>query len=515
MRFFKVNSVIHMCVLCVPSLIYLTNFRMASSKSVGSNASFAINRLRVRCGNNGQMKQGEYDHAIGQCGRELIQLLQAQFPWRPTSSAHSDRTMDPLDPLDNFGDAYTKTMHCAFLRIGDVQEGCLMYAFSGNYLEVHITMNILCKAVDRLKLMRSLQGLSATSVLKSLGFRAWKRCGADLLTNQTVAMRNALFVISDIKNTIPLSELLQKIQKSLYCVPDDHLHCFLSDIGDLCGGDAMSLFNDYIMRMQNFITDVWLSGSINKDTICRGRKRQYIRTSVAGIGSIKRNSATIEKVTALETFHGQQLWGLLKNLTAGKGICHPRTADIAYRVLLHSLFVQDEPVRFNLFHFAHGLTTFRPYSVPCHMGDFAKTESLWHLLRNVCPSPTRSYHYPLTVLIEGYRLYDLFDSQFAHCQWEDMLIGIYARAAAITKSPNTGHWVPGGSNYLLLDGMYEYYGVKQWADYTRRPLDLIRQSLDEITFKCGQGMTSALKEFYNKLEYYMFDSILQQKSLNS
>ncbi len=437
-----------------------------------------------------------------QCGRELLSLLQAQFPWRPNGDPKS--IMDPKDSLDHLCGVYDCAIKCIEAAVSNIQDECVMYAFSGNFFEVYITMSFLCRKPDRLALMRSLQCLSGKGALNSLGLRAWKTCGIEILANQTKAMKSALFFVSNLQILRLPSELLQKIQKSLFCVPKGYLHCFLSNLRGLCGVKAESLVKDYFTHLQQYIADVWLPNYISKENICRNDVRQ--QTPFA-------NGKPRDK-TALETRHGRELLNIFHNQTLVNGLCHNKTIDVGYRVMVHSLFVEDEPVRFNLFHFAHGLTIFRPLSVPCHTGDFTKITRYWELWRNVCPS-VRSYVYPVTVLIEGCRLYALFGSQYGHCQWEDILMTIYARAAAITKSPNTGHWLPGGSNYLLLDGMYEYYSVQQWADYTRRPLALIRQSLDEITFKCGKGMTSTLMAFYKKLEYYMFDSILQRKSLNS
>ena len=489
---------------CKSSAFLLTKERLDTHAMYPNEYSGAF------CAADSHQSSSFYVTIIRQCGRELVQLLQAQFPWRP-SDGDTGTVMDPKDSLDNLCKVYDRTTKCIDMRLGYLEDGCKIYAFSGNYFEVRITLSLLCSQTDRAQLVRSLECLSVKGVLNSLGLRAWKKCGLEILTNQTDAMKNALFIISNFTYVTQISELLQKVQKSLYCVPDDHLHCFLSDVLELCGNDAMSLVQDYFAHLQDFITNVWFPSNIDKGNICR--HQQWITSNSTNSGKQKHNRKYYND-TALQTHHGRQLLIGFKKSWMSKGVCYNRTADMGYRITVHALFVKDEPVRFNLFHFAHGLTIFRPYSVSCHTGDFTQIKKQWGLWRNVCPT-VRSYLYPLTVLIEGCRLYDLFDSQFAHCQWEDMLIGIYARAAAITKSPNTGHWVPGGSNYLLLDGMYEYYGVKQWADYTRRPLDLIRQSLDEITFKCGQGMTSALKEFYDKLEYYMFDSILQRKSLNS
>ena len=449
------------------------------------------------------------------CGRELLGLLQQQFPWRPVGG-DTRRMMDPNDSLDNLCAVYERAIACIKwgVAIFDIplRDACVLYSFSGNYFEIDITMSFLCKEPDRMALMRSLRCLAGKGALNSMGLRAWKTCGTEPLTNQTNAMKNALFLISNITRQVMPNELIQKVQKSLFCLPDGYMHCFLSDPTELCGNEAAVLVKDYFTHLQRYITEEWLPSGISKEAVCRNDARQKA-TKLPGDDKAKHTQG-YPVVTALQTYHGQGLLKSFHNSIRAHRLCKKLTIDLGYRVLVHSLFVKDEPVRFNLFHFTYGLTIFRPFSMPCHTGDFAQITQDWKLWRNVCPA-VRSQIYPITVLIEGCRLYDLFDSQFGHCQWEDMLMTIYARAAAITKSPNTGHWLPGGSNYLLLDGMYEYYGVQQWADYTRRPLALIRQSLDEITVKCGAGMTSALMKFYNKVEYYMFDSILHRKSLNS
>ncbi len=465
----------------------------------------------------------KYDLAIRQCGKELLELLQAQFPWMPvTNSTASDyyRTMDPTDQLRHICTVFRYTMNCIRARLGGVEEGCLQYGFSGKSLEVTTTLSFLCDRQDRLATMRSIKCLWDTRILSNLQFRSWKKCGKEIFSQQSNAMKNALFLVSDRTYLSPLSELLQKIQKSLYCVSNNSIHCFLSGIVDPCGDHAKALIRDYFARFQKDLMNVWQLQNVTKDMLCAESMltREYnysIRQKNTDLALLHpyRYHRRGER-TGLQTNHGRMYLSIFHNLLSRKGLCSVETVDIGYRILVYSLFVNDVPIRFNLFHMAHGLTICRPYNVPCYTGDFTVIEKKWTIWRNICPA-VRSQVYPLTVLLDGCRLYELFDSQFHSCGWEDILIRIYATAAAISRSPNTGHWLPGGSNYLLLDGMYEYYSIEQWAGYTRRALWVIRNSLDEVTLKCGANMTSALIDFYYKLEYSLFDSIIHRKSLNS
>ena len=431
--------------------------------------------------------------------------------------------MDPLDSLEYICKVYRRTLTCIRLLLGDIEEGCLQYGFAGNYFDVHTTMRFLCSNTDRLALLKSLKCLQNTRILNSLQLQAWRRCGKQLLSQQSNAMENVLFTISDMQHVSPISELIQKVQKSLYCVPDSQLHCFLSGVSEQCGENTMALVLNYFKQYQRDLDRVWLLQNITREKICGNSFGRNItmagsQDNVTKHGGCTRSTLNVTSQvgceTALQTYHGRGLLSIYLNLIAEKGLCYSYTVDVGYRVLIHSLFLKQATVRFNLFHLAHGLTIFRPYSVPCHTGDFTVIERKWSLWRHICPS-VRSQVYPLTVLLDGCRLYELFDEQFHYCAWEDILIRIYAKAATISKSSNTGHWLPGGSNYLLLDGMYEYYSVQQWDGYARRTLSVIRDNLDEITMKCGANMTSALNAFYNKLEHSMRDSIKHRKSLNS
>ena len=469
-------------------------------------------------------KEWEYDPVVRECGKGLIDLLQAQFPWIPmgnSTSSNHHRTLDPTDPLDHVCTAFRYTMKCIRARLGGVEEGCLQYGFSGNYLEVTTTMSFLCDGRDRLAVMRSMKCLWDTRILTNVQFRSWKRCGKSILSQQSNAMKNILFFVSGLTKS-PLGELVQKLQKSLYCVSNDSVNCFLTDVQDRCGDHAADMVGDYFVRFQTDLMKVWQLENVTPDIVCGERTFQSEynnnvlekdkRAEVLHVHPYRHQHRG--EITGLETNHGRNLLLKFNDMLSKKGLCNIETVDLGFRVLLFSLFVSDVPVRFNLFHLAHGVTIFRPYSVPCHTGDHRAIAKRWTMWRNICPS-VRSQVYPLTVLLDGCRLYDLFDSQFHYCEWEDILIGIYARAAAISRSSNTGHWLPGGSNYLLLDGMYEYYSVEQWAGYTRRALWVIRNSLDEVTLKCGGKMTSTLIDFYNKLEYSLFDSIIHRQSLNS
>ncbi len=243
------------------------------------------------------------------CSAQLIYLLKGEYPWLPNQACTKTIT-DPIDSIINLCSIYRRSRECIHERLGDINDMCLVYGFSGNYLDVQWTLGLLCEHTRNETLLQSLQCLHDTRILNTLQFRAWSKCGRGMFSQQSDALKNADFVLFDMQLNVP-SEILQEVQKSLFCVPEHSIPCYLSSVVKLCGRNAMTLVEMYFTKLHNDLENILKSA---KSCICCSDN--YVKTGEAG--QMKKDIVRYGRAldvgtnndTLLETGHGKGIWGI-------------------------------------------------------------------------------------------------------------------------------------------------------------------------------------------------------------
>lgn len=476
-----------------------------------------------------------YSDIIKACSGDMISLLKGPYPWEPTptkvldnwtqpTKREGEQLRDPTDLLNHMCNAvYQRFCTCVSDKVGSgVPEECLVYGFSLNYFDVKRTFDFICQQKRDSGLLHSLRCLHSTRVLQSLQLEATPRFGIDLLQEQSNAMKNILFFASDMSViNEQKSAMLQRIQKGYICMADDVVDELLLPVLRKCGRRAMLFTQEYFAYYKEEFTNLWMPSNVTLRELCqagagirdaRSAGKPQKMPGTASALAFKDWTTLIDVGdTSINTDFGRYI---LSVFYGNKGARHRTEVDFAFRLLLHLQFVRTEPVRFNLFHFVHGLGVFHPYSVPCENMDPEVVRSNWTLYQLISPK-ARGVRYQLHVLLGGCELYEHMTEHYDHCEWEEILLKIYRQVALSSDVPATDYWLPGGAERLLLDGLYEYYDVDHWLTLVRKTLVALQMCLGEITEKCGQALTNKLTHFYETLDYTVKDSIVFTKDFNT
>ncbi len=478
----------------------------------------------------------EFSNIIESCSSNssMLALVTKPYPWADRSANDQkttatlvktdlDRFRDPLDALNHVCTIYGRFSACVSEKIDPgVPERCLVHGFSLNYFDVKRAFDFICQQKRDTNLLRSLGCLHDTGVLHSLQLQAMPRFGIDFLQEQSNLMKNILFFVSDMPIISDIrSAMIQRIQKGFLCMPENQTATLLSPIGEKCGERTLRLIQRYLMYYKLKLVNLWVPSNITLWQICgsAGTKKSRIESRDQRKFSTNLDVKSFKSWTMLKDINDTSLntgFGRYIIRTFGKAsllICSKTAVEFAYRIMLHLQYTRRQPVRFNLFHFVHGLMVFHPYSVPCENMDVEVVHRNWTLYQNMCPS-VRGVQYRLQVLLGGCELYAYMRDNYGHCQWEEILLKIYKTVALSSKVPATDYWLPGAAERLILDGLYEYYDMNQWL-YITKTLDILHGSLDEISTRCGHGLTKKLQRFYQVLKYTVLDSIAFRKYFNS